>query len=166
VTAPQDCFTIRQVRLDEPDTVALIAEVQAYYQQIYGGPDSTPVDDGEFEPPRGAFFLGYDAGRPVAMGGWRWHLAPIAIPARRPAEIKRMYVVASARRRGLARRLLVHLENTARAAGADAMVLETGQRQPDAVSLYRASGYVDVPRFGHYADAPTAVHLGKFLPRG
>jgi ribosomal protein S18 acetylase RimI-like enzyme len=99
------------------------------------------------------------------MGGWRWHPAPLAIPAQRPAEIKRMYVVAAARRRGLARRLLAHLEDTARAAGADAIVLETGHRQPDAVSLYRASGYVDIPRFGHYADAPGALHLGKLLPR-
>ncbi len=166
MTAAHDCFIIEQVRYDDPDTLALTAEVQAYYRQIYGGPDSTPVDDDEFAPPRGAFFLGYDSGLPVAMGGWRWHPAPIAIPAQRPAEIKRMYVVSAARRRGLARRLLAHLEDTARAAGADAMVLETGRRQPDAVGLYRASGYVDIPRFGYYADAPGALHLGKLLPSG
>jgi GNAT superfamily N-acetyltransferase len=163
VTTAHDCFAIEQVRYEDPHTVALTAEVQAYYQQIYGGPDATPIDEAEFTPPRGAFFVGYDAGRPVAMGGWRWHAAPIGIPASRPAEIKRMYVVEAVRGRGLARRLLAHLEDSARAAGADAIVLETGPRQPAAVSLYRTSGYLDIPGFGHYADVPDALHLGKLL---
>jgi hypothetical protein len=29
--------------------------------------------------------------------------------------------------------------------------------------LYRSSGYLEVPRFGYYADAPEAVHLGKTM---
>jgi GNAT superfamily N-acetyltransferase len=163
VTSDVSDFVIEQVGYGHPDIVALTAQVQAYYEQIYGGPDSTPVDDAEFTPPQGAFFVGYDDGRPVAMGGWRWHRAPVPIAATRPAEIKRMYVVPAVRGRGLARRLLGHLEDTARGAGADALVLETGQRQPEAIGLYRATGYVDIPRFGHYACAPDAVHLGKLL---
>jgi GNAT superfamily N-acetyltransferase len=156
-------FTIEAVGYDHCDIVALTGEVQAYYEQIYGGPDSTPLDDDEFAPPRGAFFVGYDGDRPVAMGGWRLHAGPLRIAAVRPAEVKRMYVVPDLRGRGLARRLLGHLEDTARAAGVDALVLETGQRQPDAIGLYRACGYTDIPRFGHYACAPDAVHLGKLL---
>jgi GNAT superfamily N-acetyltransferase len=163
VTSGVHEFVIEQVRYDHPDTVALTSEVQAYYQQIYGGPDDTPLGENEFAPPAGAFFIGYSGGTPVAMGGWRWHLAPLGIPADRPAEIKRMYVVESLRGRGLARRLLGHLEDSARAAGADAIVLETGRRQPAAVALYRSSGYHDIPRFGHYAHAPGAIHLGKPL---
>jgi GNAT superfamily N-acetyltransferase len=163
VTSDVAGFVVEQVGYRHPDIVALTADVQAYYEQIYGGPDSTPVDDAEFTPPRGAFFVGYDDGRPVAMGGWRWYHAPVRISAQRPAEIKRMYVVPDVRGRGLARRLLGHLEDNARAAGADALVLETGLPQPDAIALYRASGYTDIPRFGHYAGAPDAVHLGKLL---
>jgi GNAT superfamily N-acetyltransferase len=163
VTSDVTGFVFEQVGYDHPDIVALTAEVQAYYEQIYGGPDSSPVDDAEFAAPHGAFFVGYDDGRPVAMGGWRWHRARLPIAATRPAEIKRMYVVPHLRGRGLARRLLGHLEDTARAAGADALVLETGQRQPEAIGLYRATGYTDIPRFGHYACEPDAVHLGKLL---
>jgi GNAT superfamily N-acetyltransferase len=163
VTSDVTGFVIEQVGYDHPDIVALTAEVQAYYEQIYGGPDTTPVDESEFSPPRGAFFVGYDDARPVAMGGWRWFLEPLRIATQRPAEIKRMYVVPDQRGRGLARRLLGHLESSARAAGADALVLETGQAQPDAIGLYRASGYTDIPHFGHYGCAPDAVHLGKLL---
>lgn len=143
----------------------MTAELQRYYGEIYGGPDSTPVDAAQFAPPAGRFLVGYvdGAGQPVAMGGWRFVCDP-ALPGRRPAEVKRMYVVPAARGRGAARALLAELERTARAAGADLMVLETGRAQPDAIGLYRSSGYADIPRFGHYACAPGAIHLGKPLP--
>jgi ribosomal protein S18 acetylase RimI-like enzyme len=81
----------------------------------------------------------------------------------RTAEIKRMYVVEAARGRGFGREMLGHLERTAIAAGADAMILETGRRQPEAIALYKSAGYAEVPRFGHYAHEPAAVHLGRLL---
>jgi GNAT superfamily N-acetyltransferase len=80
-------------------------------------------------------------------------------------EIKRMFVREPARGRGLARLLLAHLESTAFEAGIRRFVLETGLEQPDAVALYRSSGYVDVPPFGHYADYDDSVHLGRDFSR-
>ena len=152
---------IRAVDYHHRDPQRLTRIVQAYYETIYGGPDTSPVDNAEFTPPVGQFFVGYHGAEPVAMGGWRFCSVALPIAATRPAEIKRMYVVEAARRRGLARKMLAHLEESARQAGADALVLETGYAQPEAVALYRSAGYVDVPRFGHYADAPGSVHLGK-----
>jgi ribosomal protein S18 acetylase RimI-like enzyme len=156
---------IETVAYDHADVARLTEEVQAYYVRIYGGPDTAPVDPAEFAPPSGSFFVGYRAGEPVTMGGWRFVRSSIDIPASRPAEIKRMYVVESARGLGLAREMLRHLEVSASVAGADALALETGLAQPAAVALYRSSGYSDIPRFGHYRDKPDAVHLGKMLPR-
>ena len=52
-----------------------------------------------------------------------------------------MYVVPAARRSGLARLMLAHLEATARDAGADVVLLETGLEQPEGIALYEASGY-------------------------
>ena len=43
------------------------------------------------------------------------------------------------------------------------MVLETGGPQVEAVGLYRATGYTDIGRFGHYKNEADAVHLGKLL---
>ena len=60
------------------------------------------------------------------------------------AEVKRMYVVPKGHGIGLARAMLDHLEETARAAGAEAMVLETGLRQPEAIALYVSAGYVAI----------------------
>ena len=55
--------------------------------------------------------------------------------------------------------MLAHLEATAAAAGAQALVLETGLRQPEAIALYESSGYTPVPGFGYYRDAPLVAVL-------
>ncbi len=154
---------ICQVAYDTATVSAMTNALQTYYQSLYDGPDRGPVDPGEFALPRGMFFVGFEGTQPVAMGGWRWIDPLPAMLAARPVEIKRMYVASDARGRGYAREVLRHLEATARATGADAIVLSTGPPQRAALGLYRSSGYVDVPRFGFYADYPTAIHLGKRL---
>ena len=156
-------LTLREARLDDPDAVLLIDEVQEFYVTLYGGPDTTPIDPLEMARPDGAFFIGTLDDKPILMGGWRFSREPIELPARRPAELKRMYVVPAYRGRGLARDLLRQVEDSAREAGADAMVLETGGPQVEAVGLYRATGYTDIGRFGHYKNEADAVHLGKLL---
>jgi GNAT superfamily N-acetyltransferase len=157
-------FVVRQADYHDPDAVALTETVQRFYVDLYGGPDDSPVTNEEFAPPAGAFFVGYLGDRPVAMGGWRFTSVEVS-GALRPAEIKRMYVSDDLRRRGLARRMLEVLESSAAAAGADAVILETGWPQTAAVALYRASGYTDIPGFGYYADWPQSVSLGKRLLR-
>jgi GNAT superfamily N-acetyltransferase len=165
VGAAAHTLKIVRTRYDSPDSQLLIDELQAEYVWRYGGQDSTPVAAGEFAPPNGLFLVGYENAVPVALGGWRWHDPETSgrVPGSSPAEIKRMYVSEPVRGRGHARAILAALEETARASGADWLVLETGQAQPEAISLYRSSGYHDIPHFGHYANAPLAVHLGKPL---
>ena len=51
----------------------------------------------DFEPPRGAFFVGYRDGVPVATGAWRLRATCEALGAGRTAEVKRMYVAPAAR---------------------------------------------------------------------
>jgi GNAT superfamily N-acetyltransferase len=159
-------FELRPVRYNSPDATALTEQAQQFYVELYGGPDRTPFTVREFAPPQGGFYVGYLDERPVAMGGWRFSSVIAPAGAQRPAEIKRMFVRADVRRHGLARRLLAGLETAAQAAGADWMILETGQPQVAAVALYRASGYVDIAPFGFYADEPDVVSLGKRLGRG
>jgi GNAT superfamily N-acetyltransferase len=156
---------LRPVPYEHSDARLLIAEVQQEYVQRYGGPDDSPLETGQFEPPSGLFVLAYVGGEPVGTGAWR-RLGADRISVADVAsagEIKRMYIRAHCRGNGYARAMLDHLEQTARAAGLEWLVLGTGLAQPEAISLYRSSGYVDVPGFGHYAESELAVHLGKKL---
>ncbi|MDT4913204.1 MAG: hypothetical protein QOC66_2332 [Pseudonocardiales bacterium] len=150
-------FEIETRPYADPDVTRLVAEVQQMYVTLYGGPDAAEVDPTEFSPPTGLFLVGLLDGIAVAMGGWR-RLDEST------AEIKRMYVSQSARRRGLARQLLTALERTAGEAGLSRLVLNTGPEQPEAIAMYRQAGYTDVPGFGHYACHPRALFYGKALP--
>ncbi len=94
---------------------------------------------------------------------WRRRTDVVVGGTWRTAEIKRMYVVSHVRRTGLARAMLAHLEATARAAGAEAMVLETGLRQPEAITLYESAGYTPVPGFGFYKDEPLSRCFARSL---
>jgi ribosomal protein S18 acetylase RimI-like enzyme len=140
--------------ITHPDAAELVEAVQQEYVARYGSRDETPLEPAYFEPPDGAFFVGYLDGRPVASGAWRRRSDVTVDGTDATAEVKRMYVAPQARRRGLARVMLAHLEETARAAGAQAIVLETGLAQPEAIALYESSGYVAIPSFGFYRDAP------------
>ena len=142
---------IERVPITHPDAQRLIDEVQLEYVARYGSEDTSPIDPAEFEDPVGQFFVARQGGAAVAMGAWRRSPAS-ALGSDVSAEVKRMYVTPSAQRRGIARRLLAHLETTAADAGIGVLVLETGTRQPEAIELYTSSGYEAIPGFGYYRD--------------
>jgi GNAT superfamily N-acetyltransferase len=153
---------LREEPFDSPVAQQLIAAVQAEYVVRYGGPDEAPIDVAEFAPPRGLFLVGYLGTVPVATGGLR-RPAHAAHDGAVEVELKRMYVVPEARGKGLSRVMLAALEERAREMGASRIVLETGDRQPEAVSLYETSGYERIEGFGFYADAPLSLSFAKKL---
>jgi GNAT superfamily N-acetyltransferase len=150
-------FVIEIRPYDDPDVTRMVDEVQAEYVEMYGGPDAAQVDPAEFVPPNGLFMVGRLDGDAVAMGGWR-RLSETE------AEVKRMYVIRAARRRGLARQILAEVERTAAAAGLARLVLNTGPEQREAIAMYERAGYAPVAPFGHYACHGDAIFYGKELP--
>ncbi len=77
------------------------------------------------------------------------------------AEIKRMFVLAPARRCGVARQILRHLEAEIARRGFRTIVLETGCRQPEAIALYESEGYWPIPRYGEYVHCPNSRCYAK-----
>jgi GNAT superfamily N-acetyltransferase len=126
---------------------AYVAEMQATfdYQSSRGMP-TTPAD---FEAGQGRFFVVRDDdGTPVGCGGVRL-LDP------QTAEVKRMWIVPSARGRGLGRELLAALEQAAVELGAERGVLDTFDVLGPAMALYRSAGWQEVPA---YNDNRQATH--------
>lgn len=152
--------------IDHPDVTPLMRRLQAFYGEVYGDGDVTPVVPADFRAPSGLFLVGYEDGVPVATGAWRAVDADPADPARRDgdAELKRMYVEPAARGRGHARTVLVALEHAAAAAGRRRMILETGDPQSAAIALYESSGYRRTSRFGVYRNDPRSRCFAKPLP--
>jgi GNAT superfamily N-acetyltransferase len=83
---------------------------------------------------KGAFFVVYDGETLAGVFG----LERLGAPA---AELRRMYVDAPYRRRGLARTMLAFAEQACREAGTRVLTLSTSELQQAALAFYRASGY-------------------------
>jgi ribosomal protein S18 acetylase RimI-like enzyme len=83
---------------------------------------------------QGAFFVAHEGETLAGMFG----LEGLGTQA---AELRRMYVDASFRKRGLARMMLDHAEEMCRAAATPLLTLSTSELQQAALAFYRAAGY-------------------------
>ncbi|PZF97405.1 GNAT family N-acetyltransferase [Micromonospora endophytica] len=150
---------IHQVPFDSPAAQQLITAALADLGARYGGNgDETPVAADEFVPPAGAFLIARIDGQPVGCGGWRSHG-----DENDTAELKRLYTAAQARGRGVGRTILAAVERSARDHGRKRIILECGDRQPEAIAMYTSVGYQRIPNFGFYADAPGCLSFARLL---
>ena len=143
-------LSFRTLPADSPPAsellAAMVAEMNAMYEGTIDGDDAPTATPADFGPPGGAFVVGFLGGEAVCAGGVKGLGDDVA-------EIKRMYVVPHARSRGLGRRLLGALEETARELGYARVRLDTGARQPGARALYVSAGYREID---DYNDNPWA----------
>jgi len=70
------------------------------------------------------------------------------------AEIKRMYVKPNFRGRGISKLILKQLEDYAKELNYQRLILETGLKQPEAMSLYEKFGYKPLRCYGNHANDP------------
>ncbi|HEY7488686.1 MAG TPA: GNAT family N-acetyltransferase [Streptosporangiaceae bacterium] len=150
--------TITVEPLTSDDALTLIAELNAELTERYPDPAHRffGLTAEQVAPGKGAFLIARLRERPVGCGALR-RIDAIT------GEIKRMYVSPSARGAGIGARLLAELEAHARALGLRRVVLETGERQHEAVRLYERAGYAEIPRFGEYENSPMSLCMGKTL---
>jgi DNA-binding MarR family transcriptional regulator/GNAT superfamily N-acetyltransferase len=124
------------------------AEMDATFDSGFDPARSRAVDPAALTPPAGLLLVARLRAEPVACGALRLHPGE-------PAEIKRLWVAPAARGLGVGRRVLSELEAHARRNGADVVQLDTNRGLRAATSLYRSSGYTEVPPFN---DEPYAHH--------
>jgi GNAT superfamily N-acetyltransferase len=87
---------------------------------------------------------------------------PVGTAAARPShaspdtewEVKRVYVADDYRGRGISKELMLDLQNRARKAGMETMILQTGALQPAAHGLYESLGYERVGVYPPYGSFP------------
>jgi putative acetyltransferase len=146
---------IRELDWADPRGAALRAAQRAELTIRYETPDSEPGP-----APTAAditvFLVAFDGDRAVACGGLRQF-------DERHGEVKRMYVIPERRGSGLAADILHALEARARDRGWERVVLETGERQPDAIRFYEREGYMRIPNFGHYLHSEPSLCFERRL---
>jgi GNAT superfamily N-acetyltransferase len=78
-------------------------------------------------------------------------------------EVKRMFVIPEQRGKGIASAILAELEKWAKEMSFTVCVLETGKRQPEAISLYEHNGYRITENYGQYIGMENSVCFRKEL---
>jgi DNA-binding MarR family transcriptional regulator/GNAT superfamily N-acetyltransferase len=90
--------------------------------------------------PRGIFLVAMSDGLPIGCVGLKG-------TGGASAEIKRLWVAPSARGLGLGRRLMDCVENAARNIAIKVLRLDTNSALPEAMQLYRNTGWTEIERF-------------------
>jgi putative acetyltransferase len=78
-------------------------------------------------------------------------------------EVKRMFVADEYRGQGIGHVILDELGKWAAELGNKEMVLEMGNRQPEAAHLYQKNGFTVIPNFGQYIGMETSICMKKEL---
>ncbi|MCX6396071.1 MAG: GNAT family N-acetyltransferase [Propionibacteriales bacterium] len=145
-----------QASVESGDGARLLDDYAAEIAALYDGadlaaPGMPSAGPAELAPPHGAFLVGYQDGNAVCCGALKRLDDGVA-------EIKRMYVVPTARRQGVARLLLHALEDVAAARGYRTLRMDTGPKHQHAIAFYEAEGYRPVP---DYNGNPLATWFGQ-----
>jgi putative acetyltransferase len=148
-------FTIAIESPEQPGIKALLQESDDYHSALYPDISNHLLDVSALMQPHVVVFAARHEQQLLGMGA--------ALKYTDYAEIKRMYVPESLRGRGVGQSLLAALEGHVWAVGIDVMRLETGIKQPEALSLYRRAGYVECEPFGAYQADPLSVFMEKRL---
>jgi putative acetyltransferase len=151
-------LTIERVTEPTPELRELIGELDEVLNAAYEPHQRHGLPIAQLFEPHVRFFLARVDGAALACGG-------VAL-FDDYAEVKRMYTRPAVRGRGLAKAVLRRLEEEAQAAGKTLLRLETGHFQPEAVGLYRRTGFISCGAFGHYARMPARdIELSLFFEK-
>ncbi len=139
-----DRTVIERVSCLDPRAVACL---EAYYaelaRRLKSGFDvnlSADPEASDMAHPRGAFLLAMLDGMPIGCIG-------VKGTDKGYAELKRLWIVPSARGMGLAHRMMAEAEEEARRLGIKCLRLDTNSVLSDAVAMYHKLGWTEIERF-------------------
>ncbi|WAC10463.1 GNAT family N-acetyltransferase [Dyadobacter pollutisoli] len=146
---------IKRTNSDDPDFQKLTQALDVELCRIY---NTQQADYEEFNriADLATVVLAYENDIPVGCGCFKKYDDTTI-------EIKRMYVEADVRGKGIASRIVGELETWALELKNDSAILETGKKQPEAIAMYHKLGYFPIERYGQYSDLDNSVRMRKQL---
>lgn len=140
--------------------IAALLEAHLDLMRSQSPPESVHALDLEsLRVPEITFWTAWDEGELLGCGALK------QLPQYGEGEIKSMHTAKAARGRGIAAKLLTHLEDHAKELGLSRLNLETGSQDgfAPARNLYAKFGYQECPPFGDYGEDPNSTFMTKSL---
>jgi len=154
-TSGCNMIKISRTSSENPDFIALVKLLDADLE-IRDGEDHTFYDQfNKIDRIRHAI-IAYDNDIPISCGAMK-QFAPGIM------EIKRMFTLPNHRGKGMATKILSALEKWALELSYEKCILETGKKQPEAITLYKKNGYRIIANYGQYAGIENSICFEKYL---
>ncbi|MET3924961.1 helix-turn-helix domain-containing GNAT family N-acetyltransferase [Devosia sp. 2618] len=119
---------------------AYYAELAARFKQGFDVTRSADPDAADMLRPRGSFIIALSDGQPLGCVGLKG-------TDKGYAEVKRLWIAPAARGLGMSHRLMAELERIAADLGINVLRLDTNKALPEALALYRKTGWTEINRF-------------------
>ncbi len=146
---------LKKVNSSNPDFQKLVNELDAYLKITDGEDHEFYNQFNGLEKIKHALVV-YKNHKPIGCGAFRQFDASTV-------EVKRMYLQPNERGSRIATKILEMLENWVRELGYKRIILETGDRQVEAVKFYKKSGYKRISNYGQYAQMENSNCFEKKL---
>lgn len=149
-------YQTKRTNASDPHFLILVKDLDQDLLNRYGKEDQSFYDQFNSLSSIKHVILIYDDHIPSACGA-------IKIFDVTTMEVKRMYVVLNHRNKGLASMVLSELERWAKELAYKRCILETGDKQPEAIGLYFKNGYDRIDNYGDYVDDSGSVCFEKWI---
>lgn len=156
----QPRLSIERVWLDNVDVELLISQLNSDLYSRYPEPGALvfSLETADIVEGVGALLMADLDGEPVGCGAFR-----VIDDLPGSAEIKRLYVTLAGRGKKIGSALLAELERIGAALGVRRFALETGPRQPEALRIFEAAGYVVCAPWGPFVGKEFSICMEKLL---
>ena len=148
-------ITIKRTDSYDLDFPQLVSLLNRELRERYGGVESI-YDSYDQISNLDTVVMGYSNDLPVACGCFKKYDDTTV-------EIKRMFVKPDKRRQGIGLSILNELEIWAKERGFSFALLETANKQPESIALYKKAGFKIIPNYGQYIGIETSVCMKKKL---
>ncbi len=146
---------ITRTNSDHPDFIALVTQLDIL-QAVVDGEDHAFYTQFNSLNKIKHVVLAHEDGQALGCGGIKEYGTDAM-------EVKRMFVLPTSRKKGIASTVLSELESWAKKLKYTRCVLETHKGLPEAIAFYQKSGYKQIPNYGQYAGADNSVCFEKQL---
>ena len=146
---------IKRTHSSDPDFLTLVGYLDADLAEKDGDEHSFYAKFNQVDSIQYAV-VAYEDGKPVGCGAIKEYSGDTM-------EVKRMFTQPASRGKGIASQILHELETWAKELSFTKCILETGKRQPEAISLYKKNGYDLTGNYGQYAGVENSLCFKKDL---
>lgn len=136
----------------QPEVLRLMDMSNAYMASLYPAESNHMVDVDTLEKPTVSFFVARNEGQIVGC-------CALVEAGDGTGEIKRMFVDPQARGLKIGQLMMDAIIARGRELRLNAIRLETGISQPEAIGLYRKAGFVEIEAFAPYKPDPLSMFM-------